>query len=171
MIFDKEKIANKIPHFGKVTFDVEPTWDDAIKFLDTHPEHLIDTHTTKMRVFLKNAHKRGSLERWAKDIVKQMSEIFYENEISLITFLGVGKNTDSYPWHKDKMDVFLVQVLGDVLLKVENSFAEEKSIIFSPGDCVYIPRGTHHHVIPQRSRVTFSFGVEREPDPATYVKV
>jgi len=162
---------DKVPQFGKVEFGRTPTWDDQMRFLDTHPSELIDTNTKKMRVFLKSAHLRPSLERWAKDIISEMKEIFYKNDISLITFLGVGKNTDSYPWHKDKMDVFLVQVLGDVLLRVENTFAEDNAIIFSPGDCVYIPRGTHHHVIPQNSRVTFSFGVEREIDPATYVTV
>jgi|SRR5210317_2296455 len=169
MIFDKRHIQDKKPQFGKVEFDKKPSWDSMVKFLDTHPENLVDTHPEKLRYFLKAAHRRGSLDKWAKDIIDDMAKMFHKNEISLITFLGFGKQTDSYPWHKDKMDVFLVQVLGDVMLKVENSFAEEKAIIFSPGDCVYIPRGVHHHIIPSSSRVTFSFGVERDPDPCTYI--
>lgn len=169
MKFNKQNIKDKKPQFGKVEFDKQQNWSDQITFLDSHPEGLTDVHPEKLRYFLKAAHRRGSLAQWAKNVIADMQATFHKNEISLITFMGFGKNTDSYPWHKDKMDVFLVQVLGDVSIKVENSFAEEKPILFSPGECVYIPRGTHHHVMPSSSRVTFSFGVERDPDPATYI--
>jgi mannose-6-phosphate isomerase-like protein (cupin superfamily) len=169
VLFDQENIRRKVPKFGKVTFNKDQTWDEAMKFYDTHPKDLIDVNTEKMRVYLKSAHLRGSLDVWAKDIIKEMRKVFHRNNITLINFLGFGHDTDSYPWHKDKMDVFLVQVLGNVNLKVEHTFCEETPIIFTPGDCVYIPRGTHHHIMPSQSRVTFSFGVEGDVDPSTYV--
>ena len=170
MIFDKQKIRDKLPHLSKIRFrGEEASWDNTIKLLDTHPEELINVHPEKLRYYLKSAHKRPSLEPWAKSVISNMQTVFHQNEISLIGFLGFGKNTDSYPWHKDKMDVFLVQVQGSVNIKVENTLSEQEPILFSRGDCVYIPRGTHHHIIPSASRVTFSFGVEGELDPSTYV--
>jgi len=148
---------------------VQWTWEDALHFLDTHPEGLIDHHPDKMRFFLKNSHKRASSPRFAKDVVKEMEEVFTQNKITNISFMGFGADTDSYPWHKDRMDVFLVQVLGDISIRVENTDYETVPKTFRPGDCVYIPRGTHHQIIAGKSRVTFSFGVEQDPDPSTYL--
>lgn len=138
-------------------------------FLDTHPEDLLDYHHDKMRFFLKNAHHRGSSPVFAKSVASSMSEIFHKNRITNIAFMGFGKDCKSYPWHADKMDVFLVQVLGDIEIRVENTEWEETPKKFNVGDCVYIPRGTHHQIITGKSRVTFSFGVEQEPDPSTYI--
>ena len=170
MIFDKSKIISKTPYYGRLDIG-KPTWDDAMDFFEHHPEHEIDLNSDKMRYYLKNCQKRQSLEPWAKAIIDEMKTLFAQNHITLIKFYGFGKQTDSYPWHKDKMDVFLVQVLGEVKLKVENTHTEHEALPFTTGECVYIPRGTHHHIIPESSRVTFSFGVEQEPDPSTYVKV
>ena len=65
------------------------------------------------------------------------------------------------------MDVFLVQVISTVGLKVEGINGEEP-FDFEPGMYVYLPRGTHHQVFPRESRVSFSFGVEGTPDPSMY---
>jgi mannose-6-phosphate isomerase-like protein (cupin superfamily) len=65
------------------------------------------------------------------------------------------------------MDVFLVQVISTVGLKVEH-INDEEPFDFEPGMFVYLPRGTHHQVFPRVSRVSFSFGVEGDPDPSKY---
>jgi len=162
-----EHVREKKPLFG--TLDVDWTWTDALTFLDSHPQDLIDRHHDKMRFFLSNAHKRPSSPEFAKNVVSEMRKIFTKNPITNIAFMGFGSENKSYPWHKDKMDVFLVQVLGDVQIRVENSEWSDTPRNFRVGDCVYIPRGTHHQIITGKSRVTFSFGVEKEPDPSTYV--
>jgi len=122
-----------------------------------------------MRFFLKSAEKRQSSPLFSKQIVKMMEEIFRKNPITNIMFFGFGKTCESYPWHNDKMDVFLVQVLGDISIRVENTEYADTPKKFDVGDCVYIPRGTNHQIITGKSRVTFSFGVEKEPDPSTYI--
>jgi len=94
--------------------------------------------------------------------------MFPQNTITNICFMGLGPDTESYPRHTDKMDVFLVQSIGKVNIIVEN-FMNEIEVDLYPGDFIYIPRGTAHQIIPEGSRVTMSFGVEGEPDPATYV--
>jgi ribosomal protein L16 Arg81 hydroxylase len=41
--------------------------------------------------------------------------------------------------------------------------------VMIPGDAIWIPRGTFHHVSPRSGRVGFSFGVEGKPEPSTYI--
>ena len=166
--FDNLKVRSKTPVFGNV--ELGPwTWDQALRFLDTHPEDLIDHHKDKMRFFLKRSQARQSSPKFAHDVIKQMQDFFWKNQITNIAFFGFGKDCESYPWHKDRMDVFLVQVLGDISIRVENTKYENEPKTFTQGECVYIPRGTHHQIITGKSRVTFSFGVEGQPDPSTYI--
>ena len=104
-----------------------------------------------------------------QNIYEEMQEVFslHENKITNIAFSGFGRASGSYPWHKDSMDVFLVQVISTVGLKVEH-INNEEPFDFEPGMFVYLPRGTHHQVFPRVSRVSFSFGVEGDPDPSKY---
>lgn len=169
---DKEDcIAEKRPFQGKLPFNMEEAydWNQYMHMLDTHPENLYDTNTSKMRIGLNNFHSRPSAPEFAKKIEAEMQDVFalHGNKITNIAFSGFGYASDSYPWHKDKMDVFLVQVISTVQLKVEGVNNEE-FFDFKPGDFIWIPRGTHHQVVPQISRVTFSFGVEGNPDPSIY---
>ena len=98
-----------------------------------------------------------------------MQEVFtlHANKITNIAFSGFGRASGSYPWHKDSMDVFLVQVISTVGLKVEG-IDNNEPFDFEPGMYVYLPRGTHHQVFPRESRVSFSFGVEGDPCPSKY---
>lgn len=166
--FDNLKVRSKTPVFGRIE-KVNWDWERALKFLDSHPEDQIDHHKEKMRFFLKRTHARGTQPKFAHEICKVMQRNFWKNEITNIAFFGFGKDCESYPWHKDRMDVFLVQVLGDIEIRVENTEYSEIPYKFKTGDCVYIPRGTHHQIITGKSRVTFSFGVEGQPDPSTYI--
>lgn len=169
MKFDPYYVSNKKPWFGKVSIDTD--WSREMKFLDSHPSDCIDTNEEKVRIFLNSCLKRASLSPWAKEIGADMRKFFHKNPITLIKFYSFGYDGQSYPWHADKMDVFLVQGVGRAKIRVENTYTENAAIDFLPGDCVFIPRGTHHEITPQESRVTYSFGVEHEPDPATYIAI
>jgi len=167
VIFDTDAIRKKEVHFGNVL--VQTDWESELLFLDTHPPDLIDQHESKMRFYLKESAHRASLSPWAKNILSEMRKIFTKNGVSLIKFLGFGPDTQSYPWHADKMDVFLVQVAGRTNIRIEGTHCENDPVPFVKGQCVFIPRGTHHEIIPQGTRITYSFGVEYEPDPSSYV--
>lgn len=169
MIFDLEHVKNKQPFFLK--YDVISDWTTEMAFLDTHPEEHMTYKEDKMRIYLSSSTSRASLSPWAKGIAREMRHVFHKNPISLIKFYSFGKFGQSYPWHKDKMDVFLVQAQGDCSIRVENTEWETKQRLFQPGDCVFIPRGTHHELIPNNSRITYSFGVEAEPDPSSYIAI
>lgn len=172
-IFDgkEDNIADKIPFFGRFPFDISDVydWNRHMDLLNSHPDEHIDSNTNKFRIGLNCFHMRPSAPDFAREIEQEMQDVFsmHGNKITNIAFTGIGKNSDSYPWHCDKMDVFLVQVLASVKLRVEGVNNEEE-FDFNPGDYVWLPRGTHHQIIPKDSRVTFSFGVEGDPDPSIY---
>ena len=164
-------IRDKVPFVGRLPFDMESTygWNEFMEMMDSHPDELYDRNSDKMRIGLNSFHSRGSSPDFAKKIYEEMQEVFtlHENQITNIAFSGFGRASGSYPWHKDSMDVFLVQVISTVGLKVEH-INNEEPFDFEPGMFVYLPRGTHHQVFPRVSRVSFSFGVEGGPDPSKY---
>ena len=166
-----DNIKNKIPFVGSLSFNMEDTysWNEFMEMMDSHPEDLYDRNSNKMRIGLNKFHSRGSAPEFAKNIYEEMQDVFtlHANKITNIAFSGFGRASGSYPWHKDSMDVFLVQVISTVGLKVEGVNNNEP-FDFKPGMYVYLPRGTHHQVIPRESRVSFSFGVEGDPCPSKY---
>lgn len=173
-IFDDKDdfIKDKKPFFGKLPPEAEVSafdWNRYMLLMDTHPEKLYDRNTTKMRLGLNSFHNRPSAPAFARKIVEEMDDVFalHAGKITNIAFSGFGRESDSYPWHKDSMDVFLCQVISTIGLRVEGVNNNEP-FDFAPGDYVWLPRGTHHQIIPKISRVTFSFGVEGDPDPSTY---
>jgi len=168
--------------------DVSWKWEDALRVVDTHPQDMLDWNRDKNRLGLKMMHERGMAPRFAKDIVKEIKDFFVDPapkkfndeydkghpNATNIAFVGIGKESGSYPRHKDTMDVFIVQVIGEIKFTIgyteEPSDADETRIL-RPGDSVYIPRGTWHHIQPSVSRVTFSFGFESDADcdPSTFI--
>jgi hypothetical protein len=168
----EDLIASKTPFIGKLPIDVSDfyDWEKHLNLLDTHPEKLLDPNTKKFRMGMNSFHERPSSPQFAKDIVAEMREFFsmHEKKITNIAFTGFGPNSDSYPWHADSMDVFFVQVLGDVEVTIEG-LNDNKPQWFRPGDYGFFPRGCHHRIQPHKSRVSFSFGVEGDPDPSTYM--
>jgi hypothetical protein len=173
-IFSEERednIKTKTPFFGKLPIDVPSVfdWNNYMDLMDSHPEELYDRNTKKMRLGLNSFHSRPSAPEFAKEIVSEMEYFFslHEGKITNIAFSGFGRESDSYPWHKDSMDVFLCQAISTIGLRIEG-INNNEAFPFSAGDYVWIPRGTHHQIIPKDSRVTFSFGVEGDPDPSTY---
>lgn len=167
----EENIRTKTPFVGRLPFDMESiyNWNEFMNMMDSHPNDLYDRNSDKMRIGLNSFHSRGSAPEFARNIYKEMQDVFtlHAPKITNIAFSGFGINSGSYPWHKDSMDVFLVQVINTVGLKIEG-INNDEPFDFEPGMYVYIPRGTHHQVFPRKSRVSFSFGVEGDPDPSMY---
>lgn len=161
-------------------------WNKMMTLVDTHPPELYAWNRDKQRLSLNSCHLRPSAPRFAKDIQQEIHDFFvlsapkkleYEKSaphVTNIAFVGFGQNSDSYPRHADKMDVFLVQVISEV--KITIGYTEEPSNrddvrMMKPGDAVWIPRGTWHQLEPKTARVTFSFGFESDLDcdPADFI--
>ena len=119
---DKEDCtAEKRPFRGTLPIEMTYDWSQYMAMLDTHPKDACDTNTSKMRIGLNAFHDRPSAPEFAKKIEAEMQDTFalHGNKITNIAFSGFGYASDSYPWHKDSMDVFLVQVISTLQLKVE----------------------------------------------------
>ena len=165
-VFDIEQIREGKPHFGR--FDLEALntdWQVMLSLFDTHPAEKITKNSEKFRVNMRALHQRESCPGFAQLILRQMNELFPRNVNSLIAFMGFGLSSESYPPHRDPMDVFLVQVIGDIDIEVEGLGKQT----MKPTDTVWLPRGTEHHIQTEGSRVTFSFGVENDPNPIEYI--
>lgn len=117
----EDHIAEKKPFRGKLPIEMTYDWNQYMSMLDTHPKEACDTNTSKMRIGLNSFHTRPSAPEFAKQIEAEMQDTFalHGNKITNIAFSGFGYASDSYPWHKDSMDVFLVQVISTLQLKVE----------------------------------------------------
>ena len=161
-------------------------WGRMMQLIDTHPRDLYDWNRDKQRLGLNQFHKRPSAPRIAKEIVSDMESFFvdraprkekYEKgppQITNIAFCGFGQYSGSYPRHKDSMDVFLLQVIGAVPIRIgygEEESDEDDIRVMKPGDIVWLPRGTWHQLTPEKSRVNFSFGFESDmdADPALWL--
>ena len=173
-IFDgrDDEIRNKQFFFGELPEEAGVQlydWNCHMDLLNSHPKDITDSNSSKFRIGLNRFHNRPSAPKFASTIVEEMNDVFAVHAdrkgITNIAFTGFGQESDSYPWHKDSMDVFLVQVISTIGLRVEG-YNNDEEFDFHPGQYVWLPRGTHHQIFPRISRVTFSFGVEGEPDPA-----
>ena len=77
--------------------------------------------------------------------------------------------------HVDPMSVYAFNILGSTTWVIENAEKEklkeyeETPYDLCKGSSFYIPRGTHHRIQPEASRITWSFGVEGPSDPSEYI--
>lgn len=156
-------------------------WDNIIHLLDSHPEDMKKTNKNKNNFNLIGMEKRQSSPEFCKTFMKDLKELFPRNNITSHIFGGIG-NHQSFDIHRDAMDVLYLQTIGKVELSIwkektpsnQDNITENQGELLirkklHPGHLVWIPRGTFHLIEPLESRIAFSFGVEGEPDPSTYV--
>ena len=136
---------------------VNQNWDSIIDLIDSHPDNLIEREPNKNRIMLNDLHRRGSVKTIIKTIIRLLESISTSGQrIYNTAFINLSKH-ESYPLHKDTMDILLLQAKGRIQLEVEKI-----NKVLESGDIVYIPRGTDHRITPLQSRVTYSFGIEGE---------
>lgn len=177
-----QHVRDKQFHFFDNCGDLNFTWYQFLKLFKNHPDRHAEFTDEALRFSLVHMERRGSTPRFAKDICEDMQYTFTKNHISLIAFGGLDMDHRSFKVHRDTMDVLYVQVLGSVDWTIWETDSEVEEFsphdntgtqiwkqTMVPGDAIWIPRGIFHHVKPLSGRVGFSFGVEREPDPSTYI--
>lgn len=188
--FFQDVRKKKFHSFGnKLMYDILPesarnfNWDEYIKLLDSHPTDKLSINKEKMRYNLLALERRGSQPEVSSFIVKQLKDTFKKNRITSQIFSGIGQHR-SFLIHRDVMDVLYFQALGEVELslwepknehhaKLFNLTKEQANLVYThkykPGSMMWVPRGTYHLIEPYSSRVAFSFGVEGDIDPSTYI--
>jgi len=74
----------------------------------------------------------------------------------LKVYLSFCKDNSTFGRHNDTMDVLIVQSIGEVSYRFDDGSIYD----LTPGDSIYIPKGTYHDPIVKSSRVTLSFSWE-----------
>ena len=168
--------------------DLELDWNSMIKLFDTHPMAKVGGNVNKLNYTLLQLEQRASTPKQLLNMVEQLKKKFHKNTISLICFGSFGKTAESFNIHRDTMDVIYMQGLGEVDFSIWKWIGKDgiklpdnidhgnrndvKQIFkkrFKKYDICWIPRGTYHLIQPRGTRVGFSFGVEGDPDPSTYI--
>ena len=170
-IFLEHKKNKQWYYLGNVVSDIKFTLVDLIRLIRSHPnDKEVVFYDHKQSIELQQIQSRGSLPRFAKDVLNQLREIYKQKHITLIAFSGYGVDSKSFNIHKDKMDVIYLQVYGEIIWSVWESDKpiaeiqpEQGTCVFKQkfvcGDMIYIPAGTFHHVEHlDKPRIGFSFG-------------
>tara|TARA_R110002072_G_scaffold283809_1_gene447434 strand:- start:111 stop:689 length:579 start_codon:yes stop_codon:yes gene_type:complete len=192
MIWQRDEFDTSIrakKHYGPRIYphehNLDLNWDRFIKLHDTHPPELLHGNANKKNYALHNFLHRGSAPKHLKKMAKALQGMFYKNKVSLIVFGSWGCNAQSFNIHRDNMDVIYMQGLGEVNLSIwkENvpmtannvDYGEKEKLVMVQKnkmkmyDSIWIPRGTFHLIEPINTRVGFSFGIEGDVDPSTYI--
>tara|TARA_B110000977_G_scaffold67767_1_gene91996 strand:- start:434 stop:1018 length:585 start_codon:yes stop_codon:yes gene_type:complete len=194
MIWQRDEFDTAIrtkKHYGPRIYphehNLELNWDRFIKLYDTHPPQLVHGNVNKKNYGLHNFLDRSSTPKYLKNMSKALQDIFYKNKVSLIAFGSWGCTAQSFNIHRDTMDVIYMQGLGETNLSiwkekvpmtvtvnnVDHGEKEKLDMVqknkMKMHDTIWIPRGTFHLIEPINTRVSFSFGIEGDIDPSTYI--
>lgn len=71
-------------------------------------------------------------------------------------YLSFCKDNSTFGRHNDIMDVLIVQAIGEVSYRFDDGSIYD----LTPGDSIFIPKGTYHDPIVKSTRVTLSFSWE-----------
>jgi hypothetical protein len=173
----------------------EIDWNWLIDYIDTHPYYYpelnnsIEVKDRKLKDIkpewigwlLTGCEDRFSTPRWAKAALAELQKTFYKNNVTLQLFGGISNESKSGHIHKDPMDVLYVQGPGKVNWSMWTTESKKLygvdpkectniySELYTTGRACYVPRGVYHCVAPLTSRCGFSFGIEGDIDPSTYI--
>lgn len=169
----------------------ETDWNWLINFVDTHPykdtrkgnepKQLRYMQPKWIGWLLIECESRPSIPPWTKKTLNQLQKTFYKNRVTLQLFGGISNESKSGHIHKDPMDILYVQGVGKVNWGIWTTESEKPAglipkdctpvyeELYTPGRACYVPRGMYHSAEPLTSRCGFSFGIEGDIDPSTYI--
>lgn len=155
---------------------------DMVNLYRTHPRgkhnDMVMVNSHKKRIDLKDFGKRSSAPPPLQDVLRDLRQYCpEENRVTSIAFMGLTADSESFDIHCDRMDVYYVQVIGqvtwtfwdirdgiEIVAKPKDGTIIEQRVL-NPGDAVWVPRGVFHHVTVTEPRVGVSYGIEGPVDP------
>ena len=136
---------------------------NMIKLIPHMPKPDVIFHDQQERFQMTGLEKQTRTPRTIKNVIKDLSTVFYKNNITLHVYASLSENSVGHI-HADNMDVVYLQGYGDVDWTIwdnvngENMLYEKR---LEPGDIIYVPKGVAHRSAPASyHRIGFSFGAE-----------
>jgi len=185
---DKLRLAikSRSPTFFPKRYDLgDFNMFDMANLYRTHPSgknnDLIIINEKKKRVDMKAFGLRSSAPQCLQDVLPMLRQYRpVENRVTSIAFMSFTADGKSFDIHRDSMDVYYVQAVGQVTwtfwdirddIEAHAATPEDGTIIeqrvLNPGDAVWAPRGVWHHVTVTEPRAGVSYGIEGPVDPST----
>jgi len=179
-----EAIRRRRTHYFRLE-TASLSWDKVFDWLDMYDAHdqkyisISDRGIGRINFYPVFDLNKRHLPPFVAQIKSEWTRTFDRNNVSCQVFANWHKDAESFPKHKDPMDVCYIQCHGSVVLRV--SHEEDSPSIFSrqldPGDGIWIPRGKWHHIEVKGPRIGLSVGVENpkidkntvDLDPSSYI--
>ena len=157
--------------------NLELDWNLMVNLFDNHPMNKVGGNVTKMNYTLLQFERRPSAPKQLLNMVEQLKKKFHKNTISLICFGSFGKTAQIYMQGLGEVDLSIWKWIGKDGIRLPDNIDHDRDTNvkqvfkkrFKKYDIIWIPRGTYHLIQPVGTRVGFSFGVEGDPDPSTYI--
>jgi hypothetical protein len=83
------------------------------------------------------------MKRGVVNAVAATLEVLSHRRISCSAYLS-GPRAQSFDFHTDEWDAFIIQLQGDKVFDLQPATAEQVAIALSPGDVLYMPQGLRH---------------------------
>lgn len=153
-------------YFGKVDVPL-PSWGEILNEFDRIYRHCVE-NTIEIKNMIEN-YPNFSTAVWTDGIeiaekfrieIQNSHDIRANQNFTSQFFLSMTSLDSMFGKHKDSMDVWIWQIQGSSFWEIEGKKNFTKKV--TPGDLIYIPRGTYHTITPLEPRVSISFASENQ---------
>ena len=162
-MFDKgffEAVKEGKPYFGHVELQGEYDWSTIHTLLNHKLDYKTNSDWKRHTIHISPSKEYLIVD--CKIIADKMREIFSDHDIDSQVFAN-KENGLSTPSHQDIMDVFFLQLVGNI-----TTIGKE----LKPGEWAWYPRGYFHEINHSGGpRISLSIGVNRLKDEPLYQKV
>lgn len=133
-----------------------PTWEIVISNLNACPKTSVDVLDDLGAIVYDVADP--SYEP-ILEVAKQLSVEHDNIPVSTLSFISFTENSKTFGKHRDNIDVYCLQALGQTKFSVWEDDTQYDYIL-NPGDMIHVPAGFYHNTEPLGPRVIVSYGIE-----------
>lgn len=149
----------------------------VVEIVASHPKEIIKVNPGVHSINIIGLELRSSTPAFIKDFLIHMKESLLGivdkiEDINYTCQLMIGTHPESksaFFMHADSMDVIIVQAYNTITVDIGASGYKPdiyhgaevlETYTLKPGDALFVPANTLHHIHPQGERVTLSYGFE-----------
>tara|TARA_B100000131_G_scaffold179836_1_gene173511 strand:+ start:63 stop:521 length:459 start_codon:yes stop_codon:yes gene_type:complete len=147
--------------YKKNHYNVNVTWEDVIRKIEcefTETTHALQVsgsreHFPRVGIIGQNSKFFGTMLDAVNTVRPDLENKYSYCDVD--TYISFCKDSCAHGRHCDDKDVLLVQAIGCMEYKFDNT----NSYTLNPGDSLFIPRGVFHTPVVHSPRCTLSFGL------------